>query len=78
MIALKRVTRYLKGTRHFVKKLELDADVDKHVTRWDGFSDIDWAGSTEVTIEWCALRGWSTSPLFQWKTIFDSDELWNG
>ena len=29
----------------------------------------------EVTIEWCALRGWSTSLLFQWKTIFDSDEL---
>ena len=42
MIALKRVTR-LKGTRHFVNKLELDTDVDKHVTRLDGFSDSDWA-----------------------------------
>ena len=46
-IALKRVTRYLKGTRHFVNKLELDADVDQHVTRLDGFSDSDWAGSTD-------------------------------
>ena len=46
-IALKRVTRYLKGTRHFVNKLELDTDVDKHVTRLDGFSDSDWAGSTD-------------------------------
>ena len=41
MIALKRVTRYLKGTRHFVNKLELDGDVDKHVARRDGFSDSD-------------------------------------
>ena len=47
MIALKRVTRYLKGTRHFVNKLELDGDVDKHVARLDGFSDSDWAGSTD-------------------------------
>ena len=37
MIALKRVTRCLKGTRDFVNKLELDDDVDKHVTRLDGF-----------------------------------------
>ena len=37
MIALKRVIRCLKGTRHFVNKLELDTDVDKHVTRLDGF-----------------------------------------
>ena len=29
MIALKRVARYMKGTIHFVNKLELDADVDK-------------------------------------------------
>ena len=29
MIALKRVTRYLKGTRHFVNKLELDGDIEK-------------------------------------------------
>ena len=47
MIALKRVTRYLKRTRHFVNKLELDTDVDKHVTRLDGLSDSDWAGSTD-------------------------------
>ena len=46
MIALKRVTRNLKETRHFVNKLELDTDVDKHVTRLDGFPDSDWAGST--------------------------------
>ena len=43
MIALNRVTRSLKGTRHFVNKLELDGDVDKHVARLDGFSDSDWA-----------------------------------
>ena len=47
MIALMRVKRYLKGTRHFVSKLELDTDVDKRVTRLDGFSDSDWAGSTD-------------------------------
>ena len=47
MIVLKRVTRYLKGTRHFVNKLELDSEIDKHVARLDGFSDSDWAGSTD-------------------------------
>ena len=47
MIGLKRVTRYLKGTRHLVNTLELDGDVDKHVARLDGFSDSDWAGSTD-------------------------------
>ena len=47
MIALKRVTRYLKGTKHSVNKLELDGDVDKHVARLDGFSDSDWAGSAD-------------------------------
>ena len=36
MIALKRVTCYLKGTRQFDKKLELDSEVDKHVARLDG------------------------------------------
>ena len=41
------MTRYLKGTRHFVNKLELDTDVDKHVTRLHGFSDSDWAGSMD-------------------------------
>ena len=44
---LKRVTRYFKGTRHFVNKLELDGDVGKYVARLDGFSDSDWAGSTD-------------------------------
>ena len=44
MIALKRVVRYLKGTRDFVNKLELDGEVDKHVARLDGFSDSDWTG----------------------------------
>ena len=47
MIALKRVTRCLKGTRHFVNKPELDTNVDKHVARLDGFSDSEWAGSTD-------------------------------
>ena len=47
MIALKRVTRLLKGTRDIVKKLEVDGDVDKHVARLGGFSDSDWAGSTD-------------------------------
>ena len=51
MIALKRVTHYLKGTRHFVNKLELVTDVDKHVTRLDGFSDSDWAGSTDWKLQ---------------------------
>ena len=46
MIAPKRVTCYLKGTRDFVNTLELDGDVDKHVARLDGFSDSDCAGST--------------------------------
>ena len=44
MMALKRVVRYLKGTRDFVNKLELDGEVDKHVARLDGFSDSDWTG----------------------------------
>ena len=54
MNALKRVTRYMKGTRHFVNKRELDGDADKHVARR------------------------SASLLFQLKTVFDGDELWNG
>ena len=47
--------------------LELDTDVDKNVTRLDGFSDSDWAGfdGPEVTIEWRTLRGRSASQLFQ-------------
>ena len=57
MIALKHVTRYLKGTKDFVNKLELDSDVDKHVARLDGFSDSDWGwfDRPEVTIEWRAF-----------------------
>ena len=46
MVALKRVARYLKGTRELVNKLELDNEVDKHVVKLDWFSDSDWAGST--------------------------------
>ena len=46
-VSILGVTRYSKGARHFVNKLELDTDVDKHVTRLDGFSDSDWAGSTD-------------------------------
>ena len=30
MIALKRVARYLNGTRELVNELELDQEVDKH------------------------------------------------
>ena len=47
MIALERVTRSFTGTRHFVNKLELDSEVDKHLARLDGLSDSDWAGSTD-------------------------------
>ena len=47
MIALKRVTRYLKGTRDFVNKLEMDNEIDKRVLKLDGYSDSDWAGSTD-------------------------------
>ena len=39
MIALKCVTRYLKGTRDFVNKLALDNEVEKHVVRLDVYSD---------------------------------------
>ena len=38
MIALKRVTRYLKGTKDFVNKLELDNEFDRHVLKLDGYS----------------------------------------
>ena len=37
MMALKRVARYLKGTRDLVNELELDKDVDRHA----------------VKLEWC-------------------------
>ena len=47
MIALRRVARYLKGTRGLVNKLQLNQDVDKHVVKLDGFSGSDWAGSTD-------------------------------
>ena len=47
MIALKRVTRYLKRTRDFVNKLELDKETDKRVLKLDGYWDSDWAGSTD-------------------------------
>ena len=48
MTALKRVARHLKGMRDFDNKLEeLDNDVGRHVVKLDGFSDSDWAGSTD-------------------------------
>ena len=47
MIALKRVARYLKGTRELVNELELDQEVDKHEVKLDGFSDSEWAGSND-------------------------------
>ena len=47
MITLTRVTRYLKGTRDFVNKIELDNEIDKRVLKLDGYSDSDWAGSTD-------------------------------
>ena len=43
----KPTARYLKGTRDVVNKRQLDQDVDKHVVKLDGFSDSDWAGSTD-------------------------------
>ena len=58
MIALKRVTRNLKGTRDFVNKLELDSEVDKHVARQDGFSDSDWAGSTDRKSQSSGVLSW--------------------
>ena len=58
MPALKRVARYLQGTREFVNELELDQEVDKHEVKLDGFSDSDWAGSTEVAAKRCALHRW--------------------
>ena len=47
MMALKRVARNLQGTRDLVNKLQLNQDVDKHVGELDGFSDSNWAGSTD-------------------------------
>ena len=81
MIALKRVTRYSKGTRHFFNKLELDPDVDKHVMRLDGCSDSDWAGSTDRWSQSSGALFVDGAPLYSFsrrKTIFDSDGLWNG
>ena len=43
MVALKCMARYLKGTRDFVNKLELDNEVEIHVAGPDGLSDSDWA-----------------------------------
>ena len=57
MIALKRVTRYLKGTRDFVNKPELNNEVG-NVVRLDGYSDSDWAGLTDrksPSVEWFSL-----------------------
>ena len=40
MIALKRVIRFLEGSRDFVNKLELNNDVDRHVVKLDGFRTV--------------------------------------
>ena len=64
MIALKRVTRYLKGTRDFVNKLELDNEVDKHGVRLDGYSDSDWAGSTDRKSQSSGVLFVEGAPLF--------------
>ena len=58
MIALKRVTRYLKGTRHFVNKLELDGDVDKHVARLDGFRTVTGQFRQTVSHNRVARSSW--------------------
>ena len=44
VVTLKRVARYMKGTRDLVHKLEVDKDLDKHVVRLQGFSDSDSGG----------------------------------
>ena len=52
----------LKGTRHFVNELKLDIDVDKLVTRLDGFSDSDWTGSQSsgaLFVDGAAIRFFS-------------------
>ena len=64
MIALKRVTRYLKGTKHFFNKLELDGDIDKVVARLDGFSDSDWAGSTDQKSQCSGVLFVDEAPLY--------------
>ena len=58
MVALKRVTRYLKGTRDFVNKLELDGDVDKHLvkTGWVFRQTLGWFDRPEISIERRTLR----------------------
>ena len=60
MIALKRMTRYLKGTRDFVNKLELDSEVVKHVAR-QTVSGLLCSNRPEVTIEWRTFCGWSAT-----------------
>ena len=57
IIALKRVT-HLKGTRHFVNKLELDGDVDKHVARLDGFRTVTGQFRQTVSHNRVARSSW--------------------
>ena len=73
------MTRYLKGTRDFVNKLELDNGVDKHVVKLDGFSDSDWAGSTERKSQSSgALSLMARFYAFSRRQSGDGNELWNG
>ena len=85
MIALERVTRDLKRTRHFVNKLQLDTDVDKRVTRMDGFSDSDWAGSTDRKSQSSGALFVDGAPLYSFNrrqsliaTIFGMAEFYAG
>ena len=63
MIALKRVTRYLNKTRDFVNKLTLNHEVDK-VVRLDGYSDSDWAGSTDRKSQSSGVLFFDVAPLY--------------
>ena len=61
--------RYLKGTRDFVNKLELDNEVDKHVVRLDGYSDSDWAGSTDRKSQSSGMQFVDGAPLYSFSRM---------
>ena len=73
MIALKRVSRCLKGTQELVNELEMDQEVDKHELKLDGFLDVDCAGSLSQAV--CSS---SMARLSEPETVCDSDKLRNG
>ena len=60
MIALKR---YLKTTRDFVNKLTLNHEVD-NVVRLEGYSDSDWASSTDRKSQSSGVLFFDGSPLY--------------